>query len=111
MGKFVEFFGPGVATLSIADRATISNMCPEYGATVGFFPVDDMSIAYLKQSGKYNYIGFCFLLTHFFQMFLYIPVFKSYRNVILGGNGVKFLLSTKILLHKIKMHYKGFFST
>ena len=52
VGKFVEFFGPGVASLSIADRATISNMCPEYGATVGFFPVDDMSIAYLKQSGK-----------------------------------------------------------
>jgi len=52
VGKFVEFFGSGVASLSIADRATISNMCPEYGATVGFFPVDDMSIAYLKQSGR-----------------------------------------------------------
>lgn len=52
VGKFVEFFGPGVASLSIADRATISNMCPEYGATVGFFPVDDMSIMYLRQSGR-----------------------------------------------------------
>ncbi|XP_057313674.1 cytoplasmic aconitate hydratase-like isoform X2 [Hydractinia symbiolongicarpus] len=52
VGKFVEFFGSGVASLSIADRATISNMCPEYGATVGFFPVDDMSIRYLRQSGR-----------------------------------------------------------
>ncbi|KFM82338.1 hypothetical protein X975_14216, partial [Stegodyphus mimosarum] len=52
VGKFVEFFGPGVAELSIADRATISNMCPEYGATVGFFPVDDKSLLYLKQTGR-----------------------------------------------------------
>jgi len=52
VGKFVEFFGAGVASLSIADRATISNMCPEYGATVGFFPVDKMSLEYLRQSGR-----------------------------------------------------------
>ncbi|XP_030855987.1 cytoplasmic aconitate hydratase isoform X2 [Strongylocentrotus purpuratus] len=52
VGKFVEFFGPGVAQLSIADRATIANMCPEYGATVGFFPVDDASIVYLKQTSR-----------------------------------------------------------
>ena len=52
VGKFVEFYGPGVTQLSIADRATISNMCPEYGATVGFFPVDEMSLKYLKQTGK-----------------------------------------------------------
>ena len=52
VGKFVEFFGPGVAELSIADRATISNMCPEYGATVGFFPVDDKSLGYLRQTGR-----------------------------------------------------------
>lgn len=51
VGKFVEFFGPGVSQLSIADRATISNMCPEYGATVGFFPIDQQSLAYLKQTG------------------------------------------------------------
>ncbi|XP_032675195.1 cytoplasmic aconitate hydratase-like isoform X1 [Odontomachus brunneus] len=50
--KFVEFFGPGVTQLSIADRATISNMCPEYGATVGFFPVDEQSLAYLKQTNR-----------------------------------------------------------
>lgn len=52
VGKFVEFFGPGVAELSIADRATISNMCPEYGATVGYFPVDHKTIAYLRQTSK-----------------------------------------------------------
>lgn len=43
VGKFVEFFGPAVGALTIADRATIANMCPEYGATVGFFPVDARS--------------------------------------------------------------------
>ena len=48
----MEFFGPGVDQLSIADRATISNMCPEYGATIGFFPVDKMSLKYLVQTGK-----------------------------------------------------------
>jgi len=52
VGKFVEFFGPGVAHLSIADRATISNMCPEYGATCAFFPVDEKSIEYLVQTGR-----------------------------------------------------------
>lgn len=52
VGKFVEFFGPGVAELSIADRATISNMCPEYGATVGFFAVDEQSLTYLRQTSK-----------------------------------------------------------
>lgn len=52
VGKFVEFFGPGVAQLSIADRATIANMCPEYGATAAFFPVDDVSIQYLEQTGE-----------------------------------------------------------
>ncbi|XP_043266056.1 cytoplasmic aconitate hydratase-like [Colletes gigas] len=52
VGKFVEFFGPGVSQLSIADRATISNMCPEYGATVGFFPVDQQSLMYLRQTGR-----------------------------------------------------------
>lgn len=45
--KFVEFFGPGVASLTLADRATISNMAPEYGATIGLFPVDDRTIQYL----------------------------------------------------------------
>ena len=52
VGKFVEFFGPGVSKLSIADRATISNMCPEYGATVGYFPIDNNSLDYLLQTGR-----------------------------------------------------------
>ncbi|XP_029464445.1 cytoplasmic aconitate hydratase [Rhinatrema bivittatum] len=52
VGKFVEFFGAGVAQLSIADRATIANMCPEYGATAAFFPVDHVSVKYLLQTGR-----------------------------------------------------------
>ncbi|XP_030050090.1 cytoplasmic aconitate hydratase [Microcaecilia unicolor] len=52
VGKFVEFFGAGVAQLSIADRATIANMCPEYGATAAFFPVDHISVRYLLQTGR-----------------------------------------------------------
>ncbi len=52
VGKFVEFFGPGVSTLPLADRATIANMAPEYGATCGFFPVDDESLDYLRLTGR-----------------------------------------------------------
>ena len=52
VGKFVEFFGEGVETLSLPDRATISNMCPEYGATIGFFPADGESIRYLELTGR-----------------------------------------------------------
>ena len=51
-GKFVEFFGEGAARLSAADRATLSNMSPEYGARVGFFPVDENTCAYLKETGR-----------------------------------------------------------
>jgi aconitate hydratase len=50
--KFVEFFGDGLANMSLADRATISNMAPEYGATIGFFPVDEQTLAYLRQTGR-----------------------------------------------------------
>jgi aconitate hydratase len=50
--KFVEFFGEGVGTMSVADRATIANMAPEYGATMGFFPVDEQVISYLRLSGR-----------------------------------------------------------
>ncbi|MGG4489048.1 aconitate hydratase AcnA [Metabacillus idriensis] len=52
VGKFVEFFGPGVPQLPLADRATIANMAPEYGATCGFFPVDDESLEYMKLTGR-----------------------------------------------------------
>ncbi|MBM7691391.1 aconitate hydratase [Peribacillus deserti] len=52
VGKFVEFFGPGVSSLPLADRATVANMAPEYGATCGFFPVDEEAIAYLHLTGR-----------------------------------------------------------
>ena len=52
VGKFVEFYGEGTEALSLADRATIANMAPEYGATMGFFPVDDKSLDYLRQTGR-----------------------------------------------------------
>lgn len=52
VGKFVEFFGPGLRNLTLADRATVSNMAPEYGATCGFFPVDHQSLAYLRMTGR-----------------------------------------------------------
>ncbi len=52
VGKFVEFFGPGVPSLALADRATIANMSPEYGATVGFFPVDEETLRYMRLSGR-----------------------------------------------------------
>ncbi|MGA3079936.1 MAG: aconitate hydratase AcnA [Terracidiphilus sp.] len=52
VGKFVEFFGPGVAELALADRATISNMAPEYGATCGIFPVDEETLRYLRLTGR-----------------------------------------------------------
>lgn len=50
--KFVEFFGPGLQSLSLPDRATVANMAPEYGATVGFFPIDAVTIAYLRATGR-----------------------------------------------------------
>ena len=52
VGKFVEFFGEGTASLSLPDRATIANMAPEYGATMGFFPVDDVTITYFQGTGR-----------------------------------------------------------
>jgi len=52
VGKFVEYYGPGLATLTIADRATLGNMSPEYGATIGFFPVDAQTLEYLRLTGR-----------------------------------------------------------
>ncbi|HEY4553024.1 MAG TPA: aconitate hydratase AcnA, partial [Bacillaceae bacterium] len=52
VGKFVEFYGPGVASLPLADRATVANMAPEYGATCGFFPVDEETLNYLRLTGR-----------------------------------------------------------
>ncbi|MDP3274974.1 MAG: aconitate hydratase AcnA [Deltaproteobacteria bacterium] len=50
--KFVEFYGPALSTLPLADRATIANMAPEYGATMGFFPVDEITVAYMRRTGR-----------------------------------------------------------
>jgi aconitate hydratase len=52
VGKFVEFFGPGLENLTIADRATLGNMCPEYGATIAIFPIDEMTLDYLRLTGR-----------------------------------------------------------
>ena len=52
VGKFVEFYGPGLSSMPVADRATIANMAPEYGATCGFFPVDDMTLKYMRATGR-----------------------------------------------------------
>src|SRR3546814_7103772 len=52
VGRFVEFYGPGLDALTLADRATIANMAPEYGATCGFFPIDPATINYLRLTGR-----------------------------------------------------------
>jgi aconitate hydratase len=52
VGKFVEFYGPGLSSMSLPDRATLANMAPEYGATMGFFPVDDEVLGYLRRTGR-----------------------------------------------------------
>src|SRR6476646_6888672 len=53
VGKFVEYHGEGAATLPLPDRATIANMAPEYGATMGYFPVDEETLAYLRFTGRH----------------------------------------------------------
>ena len=52
VGRFVEFYGPGLDSMSVADRATIANMAPEYGATCGFFPIDERTLEYLRLTGR-----------------------------------------------------------
>ena len=66
VGKFVEFFGPGLDGMSLPDRATIANMAPEYGATMGFFPVDAQTIHYLRRSGRSD--GACEALEHYCRL-------------------------------------------
>ena len=60
VGKFVEFFGPGAAALPVVDRATIANMAPEYGATMGFFPIDDACVVYLRATGRSEELCRCY---------------------------------------------------
>ena len=103
VGKFVEFFGPGVAELSIADRATISNMCPEYGATVGFFPPDAATLEYLRQTGTYEWTRLewswwlCWNSFEFFCFFLnFLKQFK--RQLMSTTNRIFFFFSVLLSL-------------
>ncbi|MBI2949301.1 MAG: aconitate hydratase AcnA, partial [Verrucomicrobia bacterium] len=65
VGKFVEYYGPGAASLAVADRATIANMAPEYGATMGFFPIDEESVKYLRGTGRTD--AECALFENYFK--------------------------------------------
>jgi len=65
VGKFVEYYGPGAAGLPLADRATIANMAPEYGATMGFFPVDQETIAYMRATGRSE--AQCAAIEHYYR--------------------------------------------
>lgn len=96
VGKFVEFFGPGVAQLSIADRATIANMCPEYGATAAFFPVDDISIQYLAQTGM------CTLIKQFCAVFFFNCVDSCHMVFCLTSGSSQFRARSR----KAELHYK-----
>jgi aconitate hydratase len=65
VGKFVEFFGPGAAALPVVDRSTIANMAPEYGATMGFFPIDEECVNYLRATGRSE--GHCKLYENYYK--------------------------------------------
>ena len=66
VGKFVEFFGPGLDNMSLPDRATIANMAPEYGATMGFFPIDDQTIRYMRRTGRSD--ALCETVEHYCRL-------------------------------------------
>lgn len=87
----MEFFGPGVAQLSIADRATIANMCPEYGATAAFFPVDDVSLQYLEQTGELLVFDGS---TKVLQAILFVVLYSTRLSKLRTGT------------RKISIHYK-----
>ncbi|GAU29004.1 hypothetical protein TSUD_165230 [Trifolium subterraneum] len=76
VGKFIEFYGEGVGELSLPDRATIANMCPEYGATMAFFPVDDVTLEYLRLTGR------CEETVSMIKSYLYANrLFNDYKEV------------------------------
>jgi len=74
VGKFVEFYGPGCASLSLADRATISNMAPEYGATMGYFPPDHETVNYLKLTNRSTH-----RIALIEQVLKKLHIFKDYK--------------------------------
>ncbi len=80
--KFVEFFGPGLAELSIPDRATISNMTPEYGATLGFFPVDEKTLDYLAMTGRDELVDLVSQCTRSLGLFYHQGDEPDYTRVI-----------------------------
>uniref|UniRef100_A0AAQ6AJD9 aconitate hydratase n=1 Tax=Amphiprion ocellaris TaxID=80972 RepID=A0AAQ6AJD9_AMPOC len=73
-GKFVEFFGPGVSQLSAPDRTTIANMCPEYNATVSFFPVDQVTLKHFKKTSEFSKC--CYIL----RVLQTVKLFRSYED-------------------------------
>lgn len=80
--KFVEYFGPGMSNLSIPDRATISNMTPEYGATLGFFPIDEKTIDYLKMTGRQKQAALTAAYAHGQSLFYEENDEREYSTVI-----------------------------
>ncbi|BCL63106.1 aconitate hydratase A [Desulfomarina profundi] len=80
--KFVEYFGPGMSNLSIPDRATISNMTPEYGATLGFFPIDEKTIDYLKMTGRQKQAALTAAYAHAQSLFYEENDEREYSTVI-----------------------------
>ena len=80
--KFVEYFGPGMSNLSIPDRATISNMTPEYGATLGFFPIDEKTIDYLKMTGRQKQAALTAAYAHGQSLFYEENDEREYSKVI-----------------------------
>ncbi len=80
--KFVEYFGPGMSNLSIPDRATISNMTPEYGATLGFFPIDEKTIDYLKMTGRQKQAALTAAYAHTQSLFYEENDEREYSTVI-----------------------------
>uniref|UniRef100_A0AAY4DJ26 Iron-responsive element-binding protein 2 n=1 Tax=Denticeps clupeoides TaxID=299321 RepID=A0AAY4DJ26_9TELE len=94
-GKFVEFFGPGVSQLSIPDRTTIANMCPEYSATVSFFPVDDVTLKHFKKTKKLE------------MMEAYLKAVKLYRGYQEQSEDPQYSEVVEINLGSIVPHVSG----
>ncbi|XP_062819615.1 iron-responsive element-binding protein 2 [Anolis carolinensis] len=98
-GKFVEFFGPGVSQLSIGDRTTIANMCPEYGAILSFFPIDNVTLKHLKYTG--------FDKTQLKSMEAYLKAVKLFRNYQLPTEEPEYSQIIHINLESITPYVSG----
>ncbi|KAH0619867.1 hypothetical protein JD844_014239 [Phrynosoma platyrhinos] len=98
-GKFVEFFGPGVSQLSIGDRTTIANMCPEYGAILSFFPIDNVTLKHLKYTG--------FDEAKLKSMESYLKTVKLFRNYQLPNEEPEYSQIIQINLESIMPYVSG----